>query len=132
MSIDAKDLKGKTGIRRLINATRYSCEGIRAALRTEEAFRQEFYLSLVLLLVLPFLPLPLVLSLFCGFSLIFLLVVELLNTGIEAAIDRIGSEIHPLSKVAKDTASAAVLLALLHACAVWAIAGWTLIRQFLA
>lgn len=116
---DARDLKGKTGLTRLINATRYSMDGIRRAWRTEEAFRQESAAAVILIPAAFFLPVPLSLTLWCVFSLAFLLVTELLNSGIEAAIDRIGPEIHPLSKYAKDAGSAAVLFALCFTAVTW-------------
>ncbi|MCF0253201.1 MAG: diacylglycerol kinase [Duodenibacillus sp.] len=116
---DAKDLKGKTGLTRLINAARYSRDGIAATMRTEEAFRQELVLGCLLVPAALFLPVSLELRLLCVFSVFFTLVVELLNSGIEACIDRIGPEIHPLSKVAKDVGSAAVLLSLAFGGIVW-------------
>ena len=116
MPQDARDLKGKTGIRRLINATRYSRDGFAKAFRTEEAFRQESILSVVGLVALFFIP--------AVFALVFLLVTELLNSAVEAAIDRIGPEIHPMSKYAKDAGSCAVLFALTFCIFVWCILLW--------
>ena len=97
-----------TGWRRLINATGYSWAGLKAAWRNEEAFRQEGLLCAVLT------PLALLIG-----SLLLIVIVELLNTGIEAAIDRIGPERHELSGRAKDIGSAAVFMALLNAGVVW-------------
>jgi len=77
MPQDARDLKGKTGIRRLINATRYSRDGFAKAFRTEEAFRQESILSVVGLVALFFIPAAFTLKLFAVFALVFLLVTEL-------------------------------------------------------
>ena len=116
---DARDLKGKSGLTRLINATKYSADGIRTAFKNEEAFRQESLASIILIPAAFFLPVVLPLKLWCVFSVVFLLVTELLNSGIEAAIDRIGPEIHPLSKYAKDAGSAAVLFALSFAAITW-------------
>ncbi len=116
---DARDLKGKSGLTRLINATKYSADGIRTAFRNEEAFRQESLAAILLIPLAFFLPTELSLKLWCAFSVVFLLVTELLNSGLEAAIDRIGPEIHPLSKYAKDAGSAAVLIALAFACITW-------------
>ena len=115
----ANDLKGKTGLTRLINATRYSYDGIRAALKSEEAFREELLLALILIPVSFFLPVELSLRLLCLFSIFLVLIVELLNSGIEAAIDRIGPEIHPKSKFAKDLGSAAVLFSLIFCALTW-------------
>ena len=123
----AADLKGNTGIRRLINATRYSWQGIRTAFGKEEAFRQEFILAVILIPVAFFLPAAWSLKLWCIFSLIFLLVTELLNSGIEAVVDRIGPELHPLSGFAKDCGSAAVLFALIFVLIVWLVVLFTII-----
>lgn len=95
MPQDARDLKGKTGIRRLINATRYSRDGFLKAFQTEEAFRQESILSVIGLVALFFIPATFTLKLFAVFALVFLLVTELLNSAVEAAIDRIGRKFTP-------------------------------------
>ncbi len=121
----AADLKGKSGLTRLINATRYSKEGFVAAFKSEEAFRQESILALILVVILPFIPAEISLKLLAFMSLVFVLVTELLNSGIEAAIDRIGPEIHPMSKFAKDVGSCAVLFSLICAGAVWITLLWS-------
>jgi len=109
----------RSGVARLIDATRASLDGLAAALRHEEAFRIELACALV------FVPLGLWLgangverALLAG-SVLWVLVVELLNSGIEAAVDRISLENHPLSKRAKDFGSAAVMLSIVFAGAVW-------------
>jgi diacylglycerol kinase (ATP) len=111
--------KGKTGLRRLINATRYSLSGLAEAARHEDAFRQELILAAVLV------PLGLWLgsngierALLAG-SVLAVLVVELLNSAVEAAVDRISLENHRLAKRAKDMGSAAVMMSLASAAAVW-------------
>ncbi|HMA90585.1 MAG TPA: diacylglycerol kinase [Burkholderiales bacterium] len=111
--------KGKTGLRRLINATRYSLAGIAEAARHEDAFRQEILLAAVLV------PLGLWLghsgiarALLCG-SVLLVLIVELLNSAVEATVDRISLEDHQLAKRAKDLGSAAVMLALVTTGFVW-------------
>jgi diacylglycerol kinase (ATP) len=111
--------KGKTGLRRLINATRYSLAGIAEAARHEDAFRQELLLAVVLV------PLGLWLghsgiarALLCG-SVLLVLIVELLNSAVEATVDRISLEDHKLAKRAKDLGSAAVMLALVTTGFVW-------------
>jgi len=116
---DASEFKGKTGLRRILNATRYSLEGLAAAARHEDAFRQE------LMLVVVFAPLGLWLgntgverALLVG-CLLIVLIVELLNSAIEAAVDRASLDRHPLAKRAKDLGSAAVMLSLLLAGATW-------------
>lgn len=110
---------GVTGIRRIINATGYSWLGLRAAYRHESAFRQEIWLAVLMI------PAGLYLgqdwidraALVC--SVLFVLVVELLNSAIEAVIDRIGDEQHTLSGRAKDMGSAAVLIALIITALIW-------------
>ncbi|TAK41860.1 MAG: diacylglycerol kinase, partial [Betaproteobacteria bacterium] len=111
--------KGKTGLRRLINATRYSIAGFAAAARHEDAFRQELMLAAVLV------PLGLVLgangverALLAG-SVMLVLVVELVNSALEAAVDRVSLEDHNLAKRAKDLGSAAVMLSLATMATVW-------------
>ena len=116
---DASELKGKTGLRRLINATRYSAQGFKAAWKTEDAFRQESVLAVILIPVAVLLPVSLVYKLLLIGSVILVLIVEVLNSAIEAVVDRFGGEIHPLSGKAKDLGSAAVLLALTLTLITW-------------
>jgi diacylglycerol kinase (ATP) len=111
--------KGATGLRRILNATRYSLAGVTAAAQHEAAFRQELLLAAVLV------PLGLWLgadgverALLAG-SVLVVLVVELLNSAIEAVVDRVSLEDHDLAKRAKDYGSAAVMIALGLAGAVW-------------
>ena len=111
--------KGKTGLRRLINATRYSLSGLAAALRHEDAFRQEAMLASILV------PLGVMLGatgvergLLVG-SVLLVLIVELLNSAIEATVDRVSLDDHSLAKRAKDIGSAAVMLALVNVAVVW-------------
>lgn len=113
--------KGKTGLRRLINAFGYSMAGLKAAYQNEDAFRQEVLLAVVLL------PLAFVLekngmarALMVG-SVLLVLVVELLNSAVEATVDRISLENHKLAKRAKDIGSAAVLLSLVNLAVVWGL-----------
>nr|WP_026344716.1 diacylglycerol kinase [Oceanimonas smirnovii] len=110
---------GKTGIRRMIAALGYSRQGLVSAYKNEAAFRQEVWLALVLVPFAFWLELPLAHTLWLVASLAMVLVVELLNSAIEAVVDRIGPEHHELAGRAKDTASAAVLLTLLLAIFVW-------------
>ena len=113
--------KGRTGWRRLWNAWRYSWAGLGAAWRHEAAFRQELLLAAVLLPAALLLPEGrLAQALLIG-SVLLVLIVELLNSAIEAAIDRISLQEHQLAKRAKDIGSAAVLLALLNLVVVWAL-----------
>lgn len=113
--------KQRTGWVRLWHATGYSLAGLRAAW-SEKAFRQEVGLTIVLLPLSFWLGQGWVQSALLAAVVVLVLIVELLNSGIEAAIDRFGGELHPLSKRAKDLGSAAVLLALLLAGGVWALA----------
>jgi len=116
--------KGRTGLDRILRATGYSMAGLRAAYTGESAFRQEVWLLVVATPAAFWLGRNWVeVALLLG-SLLLLLIVELLNSGIEAAIDRISFELHELSKRAKDIASAAVFLALLLCAGIWGAALW--------
>jgi diacylglycerol kinase (ATP) len=119
LSGDSTALKGRRGVQRLLNATRYSLDGLRAAWQHEDAFRQELVLCIVLLPIAAWLPLPGAEKVLLIGSLLLLLIVELLNTAIEAAVDRDSVEINPLGKRAKDYGSAAVMIALLLAVITW-------------
>ena len=112
-------MKDMRGLRRIILATRYSVQGLVAAVKGEAAFRQELALAIVLV------PLGIWLgedgtqrALLAG-SVLLVLMVELLNSAVEAAVDRISEERHPLAKRAKDLGSAAVMLSLAAAALVW-------------
>ena len=111
--------KGKTGLRRVWNAMFYSFDGLKAAYRHEDAFRQEFWLAVVLIPVALFLPASgLGKALMIG-SVLLVLIVELLNSAVEATVDRVSLEHHRLAKRAKDIGSAAVMISLLNVVAVW-------------
>ena len=113
--------KGKSGLARIINATGYSWAGLAAAYRHENAFRQEALLALVLV------PLALYLGETGGeralmiAAVLGVLIAELLNSAVEAAVDRISLEHHELIKRAKDMGSAAVMIALVNVVAVWTL-----------
>jgi diacylglycerol kinase (ATP) len=115
--------KSRTGLNRMVHALGYSFEGLRAGWK-ETAFRQEVIAAVVLLPLAFWLGRDWVQVALLAGSVVLLMIVELLNTGIETAIDRIGPEWHDLSKRAKDMGSAAVLLALLLCAGVWAAALW--------
>jgi diacylglycerol kinase (ATP) len=117
---------GKTGVARIIDATQYSMKGLRAAWRFEAAFRQEVLLLLVLLPVLVIAELELSERLLLLMSLLGLLITELLNSAIEAVVDRIGPDFHELSGRAKDIASAAVFIAISLFIVVWVAVLWPL------
>ena len=111
--------KGKTGLRRVWNALHYSMDGLRAAYVGEDAFRQEVLLAAILI------PLAFVLPVSWGgravmvASVLLVLIVELINSAIEAVVDRVSLDRHHLSKRAKDIGTAAVFLALLNVAVVW-------------
>ena len=113
--------KQRTGLNRLWHATGYSLAGLRAGWR-EKAFRQEAVLAVLLLPLSCWLGRGWVETALLAATVVLVLITELLNSGLEAAIDRIGPELHDLSKRAKDMGSAAVLLSLLLCGAVWAAA----------
>jgi diacylglycerol kinase (ATP) len=113
--------KGKTGLKRVLNAAGYSWAGLRAAFKHEDAFRQEVFLALLLV------PLALFLgrtgierALMVG-AVLLVPIVELLNSAVEAAVDRISLEHHQLIKRAKDMGSAAVMIALINVVIVWVL-----------
>ena len=113
--------KSRTGLDRLWHAARYSMDGLRAVWG-QTAFRQEVLAALVLLPAALWLGQSWLEVTLLGGSVVLVLVVELLNSGIEAAIDRIGPEWHLLSKQAKDMGSAAVLLSVLLCAGIWGAA----------
>jgi diacylglycerol kinase (ATP) len=116
--------KGRTGLDRILRAAGYSWSGLKLAYTGESAFRQETWLCIIATPLAFWLGQDWVqVALLLG-SLLLVLIVELLNSGIEAAIDRVSFEMHELSKRAKDLASAAVLLSLLLAGGTWAAAIW--------
>lgn len=110
---------GETGIKRVLHATGYSIKGLKSAWKYEAAFRQETVLLILLSILTIYLPIenseciPLISSLF------IIAIVELLNSAIEVVVDRVGDEWNELSGRAKDIASAAVFLSILHAIYVW-------------
>lgn len=109
------------GIIRVIRALAYSWRGISAALRYEAAFRQEVLLALIAIFVACWLKVDTTIRLLLIGSVLLVLIVELLNSAIEALTDRIGDEWHELSGRAKDMGSAAVLLALILALMTWGL-----------
>ncbi len=115
------NLKGKTGLRRIWNAFHYSLAGVLGAFRHEAAFRQELLLALVLIPVALFSHRSGVEKALLVASVLLVLIVELLNSAVEALTDRVSLEIHPLAKRAKDIGSAAVLLSLLTVALVWGL-----------
>ena len=122
--MSAADFKGKKGFVRLWNALGYSRDGLAAAWKNEAAFREEVLLAVIAI------PLALFLgktgvdrSILIG-SIILILIVEILNSAIEAVVDKASPEKHELAKRAKDMGSAAVLFSLINAGIVWACILW--------
>ena len=115
--------KARRGLNRILRAGGYSIQGLRAGWG-EPAFRQEAILSLALLPLAFWLGQSWVETALLAGSVVLVMIVELLNTSVESAIDRIGPEWHDLSKRAKDMGSAAVLLSLLLCGGIWLAAIW--------
>lgn len=115
------EFKSKQGLGRILSASRYSAEGLKFAWQSEHAFRQELVVALPAMLVAALLPLPALERLALVAVLVVVLVVELLNSAIEAVVDRVSLERHPLSKSAKDLGSAAVALAVMLAALTWGV-----------
>jgi diacylglycerol kinase (ATP) len=113
------EFKGKTGLKRVWNALFYSFDGLKAAYRHEDAFRQEMWLAVVLVPVALFLPASGTGKAIMIAAVLLVLVVELLNSAIEATVDRVSLEHHRLAKRAKDIGSAAVLISLVNVVVVW-------------
>jgi diacylglycerol kinase (ATP) len=111
--------KGKTGFKRLMNAFRYSIAGTRAAFKHEDAFRQEVVLAILLTPAALYFGETAIHQALMISSLLFIIVVELLNSSIEATVDRISVKHHKLAKRAKDIGSAAVFFGLINAAVVW-------------
>ena len=110
----------KTGIRRVVDATGYSLQGLKAAWIHEAAFRQELVLTLVLSICTLLLPVTNLERIMMISSLLLVVIVELINSAIEAVVDRVSDDWHELSGRAKDIGSAAVFVALFLALFVWA------------
>lgn len=121
MSLQESPFKGKTGLTRLWNAFFYSLDGFKAAYRHEDAFRQEVLLAAVLIPLAFFVGDGGIERALLIASVLLLLIVELINSAIEATVDRISLENHSLAKRAKDIGSASVLLAIILMVAVWAL-----------
>lgn len=122
--MSAASFKGKKGLTRIWNALGYSRDGIAAAWQNEAAFREEILLAAITI------PLAIYLgktgvdrALLVG-SIILILIVEILNSALEAVVDKASPEKHELAKRAKDMGSAAVLISLFNAAAVWACVLW--------
>ncbi len=113
--------KGKTGMQRLWNALGYSLQGMASAFRHEDAFRQECLLAVLLIPAALVIPVGGTEKAVMIASVLLVLIVELLNSAVEAAVDRISLENHQLAKRAKDIGSAAVFLSLINVAIVWGL-----------
>lgn len=113
--------KGKTGLTRLINAMGYSMQGLKAAYQHEDAFRMELMVAAIAIPVALWLPVSNIGKAMLVGSIFLVLLVELVNSAIEAVVDRISLEDHDLAKRAKDIGSAAVFMSLVNAAAVWGL-----------
>ena len=122
--MEESPFKGKTGVRRIVRAAGYSLEGLASAYVHEDAFRQEVLFVLLMGIVAFVLEVTALSRALMIASLLLVLIVELLNSSVEAAVDRISLEQHGLSKRAKDFGSAAVMLALLLCAGTWVAIAW--------
>jgi diacylglycerol kinase (ATP) len=119
-----QSMKSKGGFSRLISALRYTWDGLRAAAKHEEAFKQELMVVIPLSIVAWFVPVSLLEKALLFSTLQLILIVELINSAIEANTDHISLERHPLAKRAKDMGSAAVFLTIVIALAIWGTVLW--------
>lgn len=119
-----KEFKGKQGLVRLLNALGYSRDGLAAAWKNEAAFREEVLLAIVAIPLAVFLGETGVDRALMIGSILLILIVEILNSALEAVVDKASPEKHELAKRAKDMGSAAVLLSLISAATVWACVLW--------
>lgn len=115
------EFKSKSGLKRVFSAFLYSLDGFKSAWQQEHSFRQELVLVIIGIIVALFLPISAYQKLMLIVVLLLILIVELINSAIEAVVDRVSLERHTLSKNAKDFGSAAVFLTLVIAVATWAV-----------
>lgn len=111
-----------TGFKRIVNASRYSVAGIKSAFTTEAAFRQELLLFALLLIPLILIPFDITTKMILLFSHFLVLIIELINSSIEAVVDVASPNYHKFAKIAKDTGSAAVMLSLILVTILWSVA----------
>ena len=125
MSEPVSEFKSKSGLQRILPAMMYAIDGLKSAWRHEHAFRQELVLFVIGTVVALALPVSAFQKLLLIGVLVLVLIVELFNSAIEAVVDRISLDRHPLSKNAKDMGSAAVFLSLMLAAACWSVVLFT-------
>lgn len=123
----ASEAKGKTGFYRIIKAAGYSLDGFKAAYKFEAAFRQVFWLNLILFMAIILCPFTISIKMLLVVASFLSLIVELINTGIEASVDHTSTAKHPLAKIAKDVGSAAQFLALLLLFILWMMASLSIV-----
>jgi len=121
------EFKSKSGIKRVFSAFFYSIDGFRAAWRYEHAFRQELMIAIPCVMLALLLPVSRLEKLALIASLVLVLIVELLNSAIEAVVDRVSLDRHSLSKTAKDLGSAAVMLSFALALVTWCVVLYPLV-----
>lgn len=117
---------GNTGLTRIVKAVGFSWQGLKSTFVNEAAFRQELFLAMILIPLAIWLGETAIQMALMISSVILLLIVEILNSAIEAVVDRFGGELHELSGRAKDMGSAAVSLALIYVLVIWAAVFWEL------
>jgi diacylglycerol kinase (ATP) len=115
------------GLKRVFRATGFSMKGLMSAWKNEAAFRQETVLACIMLPIVLLINISTPERILLIMTVLIVLIVELLNSAIEAVVDRIGDEIHPLSGQAKDIASAAVFISLVLCALTWSIIIWPLL-----
>ena len=118
---DESSYKSSSGLKRIWSAAGYSVSGLRAAFHHEAAFRQELAIAAVLLVIAVVLPATLTQTALLVLAIVIVLLAELMNSAVEAAVDHTSTDLHPLAKRAKDVGSAAVLVALVNCVVIWGL-----------
>ncbi len=113
---------GKTGLTRIIFALKYSYEGFISVIQNEAAFRQELFLTFILIPLVFYINVSIEMKAILIAANILVLIVEILNSAIEAIVDKASPEKHPLAKVAKDAGSLAVLFSIINLIVMWSLA----------
>jgi diacylglycerol kinase (ATP) len=126
------EFKSKRGLRRIAKALVYSMDGLKSAWKNEHAFRQELFVIIPALFTALLLPVSALEKAVLIASTLFILIVELLNSAIEAIVDRISLDRHPLSKNAKDFGSAAVTIAISMSILIWGVILFPLVSAALS
>lgn len=111
----------RKGLKRILNAFKFSYDGFIATFKSEEAFRQDLLIFIILMPIASLLPISVIEKMFLFSTLFLIIFAELVNTAIEMTIDRISEELHPLSKTAKDIGSSIVLISFLYMILIWVI-----------